>query len=368
MIKKLLTGLNLFVFIAVFSQVGIGTHTPEGALDITSPNNVWGLVLPHVDQAENTKNPARENVKKGTIVYDLKQNCIRYFDGDKWSGCLLAPIPNPFKLECSSVGLSKDIIVNFPIVDGTTVSIPYSNTGEAFDYEKITILSSSVAGITAVLPSGSIKKGSGNLVFSISGTPSTYGEVKFSLSIAGVYCEFVITAKNYTDIEVPVMTNFTCGLKDQLSYTNLKGKHIINGKEVAVDYSGSNINYYPKSTSCNVVVIENNFYLGKGNGSSTLKITFSRPVTNVGIAFTGADSGEVFTFIINNNQPIELKGNSSCQENIKIIDNKSNINTVETTGGNITVGGKWFTELTIKHNGEGGGALFGFCLNNSNVL
>ncbi|MCV9932911.1 hypothetical protein OIU80_11505 [Flavobacterium sp. LS1R47] len=195
MIKKLLTGLNLLVFITVFSQSGIGTHTPEGALDISYPDNEWGLVLPHVDQAENTKNPMGGNVKKGTIVYDSKEDCIRYFNGDKWSGCLLRGITDPIKLDCSSAVLSKDVIINYPVSTQTTVSIPYSNLGVDFDYGETPFLSQNVTGLMAVLPSGSIKKGPGVLVFSISGTPSAKGEAKFSLSIAGVTCEFVITVK-----------------------------------------------------------------------------------------------------------------------------------------------------------------------------
>lgn len=93
---------------------------------------------------------------------------------------------------------------------------------------------------------------------------------------------------------------------------------------------------------------------------STFSIVFSRPVTNVGIAFTGADDGEEFTFTINNKQPIELKSNSSCQENINITDKKVSFNGTR-LGGNITVGGARFTELTFQHNGEGGGLLINLC-------
>ncbi len=368
MTKKILTVLNLFAFITVFGQSGIGTHTPEGALDITSPNKDWGLVLPCVDQAENTKNPTGKAVKKGTIVYDLKENCIRYFNGSEWSGCIVAPIPIPFELNCSAAVLNQDIVANYPIGGGTTISVPYSNTGDEFAYNGITIESSNVIGLTAVVSSGSIKKGAGNLVFSITGTPSASGKAKFSLSMAGISCEFVVIAKNYTDIKAPAITNLTCDSNNQLNYTTLKGKHIINGKEVTVDYDGSNIRTYTAWTSCGVLLPNNNIYLGGANaGESTFTITFSHPVTNVGIAFAAADVGEIFTFTVNNKQPIQLNNTSSCQGNINIIDNKVNIITA-VSGGNITAGGKWFTELTINHNGSGGGAFFGICLNNTDAL
>ncbi len=365
--KKLLTVLNLFAFIVVFGQTGIGTHTPEGALDITSPNKDWGLVLPCVDQAENTTNPTGKNVKKGTVVYDLKENCIRYFNGDKWSGCLAtAPIPNPFELNCSAAVLNKDIIANYPITAGTTVSIPYSNTGEILTHKGLTIQSKGITGLTAVLSSGSVNKGAGNLIFTISGTPPAEGEARFSLKLAGVDCEFVIAVKNYTTIEVPAITNLICEQNNQLNGTTLRGKHMINGEEVTVAYISSSSATYTAFSSCNVTTLNNSVWLS--DVSSVITITFSRPVTNVGIAFAAGDSGEVFTLTTNGKQPIQLKSSSSCENQISITDNKVNLTGSANIGGNLTVGGVWFTELKLEHNGQGGGSLFGFCLNNSDTL
>lgn len=109
------------------------------------------------------------------------------------------------------------------------------------------------------------------------------------------------------------------------------------------------------------------FWVGRDRPRpSTFSIVFSRAVTNVGIVFKGADDGEEFTFTINDMQPIQLKSNSSCQENISITDNKVSFNGTR-LGGNITVGGVWFTELTFQHNGEGADSLINFCLDNSVV-
>lgn len=368
MIKKILTALNLFTFIAVFSQTGIGTQIPEGALDINSPNKDWGLALPQVDQAENTKNPTGKAVKKGTIVYDLKDNCIKFFNGSNWSECLAA-VPIPIKLICNSAVLNQDIVANYPISGGgTTVSIPYSNPGEAFNFGQITVSSANVTGLNAVLPSGTIQKGSGNLIFFISGTTSTTGDAKFALNIAGTNCELVIPVKNYTDITVPVITNLICDQKNQLGYTTLKSKQIINGKEVTVDFRGSEIfNSATPVSSCNGTTTSNAIRISTGK-PATLIITFSRPVTNIGIAFATADHGEELTFSTNNNQPIQLKSTSSCQGNINITGNKVSMAPTHSIGGNITVGGAWFTELTIQHNGQTSGLTAGFCLSGSNSL
>jgi len=369
MLKKIFTALNLFTFIAAFSQTGIGTEIPEGALDISFPKNEWGLVLPHVDQAENTKNPTGKNVKKGTIVYDLKENCIKYFNGSEWSGCMSASIP--VKLEFGSAVLNQDIITNYPISVGTNVSVPYSNKGETINYVEIAVSSTNVDGLKAILSPGSIKKGAGNLVFSISGTPSTSGDAKFSFSLAGVQCEFVISVKNYTDIKVPPITNLICDEVNQLGYKSLKGKHIINGKEVTVGFKGSNISTGERSGSCNTSTISNSIAIASNYNPGALIITFSRPVTNVGIAFTAAQRDEVVTFTTNGKQGVQLKSTSSCRDQIYIGNDTmvftSNNNNV-VIGGSLTVGGGWFTELKIEHNGQSSGLLSSFCLNGSNAL
>lgn len=367
MMKKIFTGLSLFAFMAVFSQTGMGTETPEGALDINSPNKNWGLVLPQVDRAENTKNPTGKAIKKGTIVYDLKENCIKYFNGSDWSGCLVAA-PTPIKLVCSSAVLNQDIIANYPISgDVTTVSIPYSNPGEAFNIGEITVSSTDVTGLNAVLPSGTIQKGSGNLVFLISGTPSTTGNAKFPLNIGGANCEFIIPVKNYTDVKALAITNLICDQKNQLGYTTLKGKQIVNGKEVTVNYRGSGIYNSPYSdTYCNGTTINNSIHIGP-NEPGTLIITFSRPVTNVAMAFTGINDHEEFTFSTNRNEPIQLQLNSSCPADIKITGNKMSVPRTKqiALGGTLTIGGVWFTELTIRHNGATSGSSIGFCLNSA---
>ncbi len=86
--KKYLTTIQLFVFLGVmlfsafsFGQVGIGTSTPEGALDLNSQNlpvnQYYGLVLPRVALTDatvpapviNPDNPG-DPLPIGTVVYN----------------------------------------------------------------------------------------------------------------------------------------------------------------------------------------------------------------------------------------------------------------------------------------------------------
>jgi len=77
--KKLALLLVLFSFTCI-AQVGIGTTTPLGALDITSDN--LGLVLPRVTKIEDVTNNNSGLAEDGTIVYDIsrEKTCFRIFD------------------------------------------------------------------------------------------------------------------------------------------------------------------------------------------------------------------------------------------------------------------------------------------------
>jgi len=84
-----------------FSQVGINTTTPQGALDIQSDN--LGLVLPRVSSLENVTNNNSGLAEDGTVVYDLSRNEICLRIDNKWF-CIASDayiqettvIPNPF--------------------------------------------------------------------------------------------------------------------------------------------------------------------------------------------------------------------------------------------------------------------------------
>ena len=86
---------NVFLFMFLLSciynaQVGIYTHDPQGVMDIknqTGKKN--GLVLPIVDDANNTLTPSGNTAVEGTLVYDQGSQCIRVKTGTGWSNCLI---------------------------------------------------------------------------------------------------------------------------------------------------------------------------------------------------------------------------------------------------------------------------------------
>jgi len=81
----------LFSSLLSFSQVGIGTTTPNASavLDIVSTNK--GLLPPRVGNVVAVTAPVA-----GLMVYDISQQCMRYYNGTIWSACMGGIVPPTF--------------------------------------------------------------------------------------------------------------------------------------------------------------------------------------------------------------------------------------------------------------------------------
>jgi hypothetical protein len=84
---------QIFTFLAAvlltastYAQVGIGTTTPAGALDIVSTTS--GIVLPRVANTSVVVNPNGGAIENGTMVYDLSANCVKFYANGAWTGCI----------------------------------------------------------------------------------------------------------------------------------------------------------------------------------------------------------------------------------------------------------------------------------------
>nr|MBF6607961.1 hypothetical protein [Flavobacterium sp.] len=64
--RSTLTLLLLIISVNTFSQIGIGTTTPEGALDITSTNS--GVLVPRVALTSRLTSAPVTNPQTGAIV------------------------------------------------------------------------------------------------------------------------------------------------------------------------------------------------------------------------------------------------------------------------------------------------------------
>ena len=83
MIVRTLILITCFVSHALFSQVGIGTTNPQGALDVVSTNDT-GLVIPRVSSIENVTDGSGGNPVNGTLVYDLSRGTTCFYSNNRW--------------------------------------------------------------------------------------------------------------------------------------------------------------------------------------------------------------------------------------------------------------------------------------------
>jgi len=85
--KKTLLSLAIIVVnFTIDAQVGIGTTSPEGALDVVSTTT--GVVFPRVANAAAVTTPVN-----GMIIFDLSLNCFNFYEDGEWSGCKSATTP-----------------------------------------------------------------------------------------------------------------------------------------------------------------------------------------------------------------------------------------------------------------------------------
>ncbi len=98
-------------------------------------------------------------------------------------------------LDCQNIALSGTLTAG-QAVNNVTVTVPYTG-GNGGKHTGQTVNSSTpgVLGLTATLDSGSFSSGSGTLVYTITGTPSTSGAAMFALNIGGKMCTISLTVQ-----------------------------------------------------------------------------------------------------------------------------------------------------------------------------
>lgn len=89
-------------------------------------------------------------------------------------------------LDCSDAQTTENLIEGMALSSGS-VSVDYSN-GNGGNYTGKTFESSGVEGISLVLSEGSFSSGGGALVFTMTGTPTSYGIATFNIDMGGQQC------------------------------------------------------------------------------------------------------------------------------------------------------------------------------------
>lgn len=79
-----------------------------------------------------------------------------------------------------------------------TATVPYTGGNGVAYSAGSAIASSGVTGLNAILQAGTLASGSGNLTYSVSGTPSGTGTATFALSFGGQTCNLALTVSSTT--------------------------------------------------------------------------------------------------------------------------------------------------------------------------
>lgn len=203
-----------------FAQVGINTTSPKTTLDvsatrdtsgvITNNTQTFGLQAPRLTRAELTANTATYGSNQtGALIYitditggdtagqrvNITAMGYYYFDGTVWQRLTQATnavAPAISALQCTTAYLSPSTYSPGTPFTGN-LRVTY-NGGNGGAYNSGTPFS--INGLTFQLRPGTLEFGDGELVFSVSGTPTTANDMTIPMTNSTV--SFLTAAQNCT--------------------------------------------------------------------------------------------------------------------------------------------------------------------------
>ena len=292
-----------------FTQVGIGTSSPRGALDINKPiTNNMGLVLPTNANANNIINPLGGNVVPGTIIYDSTKDCVRLYKGTNvWSGCLSETASGGpaagvvATLDCNNA-THNGVLTNGISANGVSSTVPYTG-GNGGAYAAQSIPSTGVTGLTATINAGNLAIGNGSLTYTITGTPAGTGNASFTITIGGKSCVLTRGVRSATPPD-PNLTASCTGFLLPYRSANGTASGTVDGLPVTATFANySNVKDIDlNTTACNVNTVAPNtfFFYSVPNNlvAPTMAILFNREVSNLKVYLTTNGRARDYEFIL----------------------------------------------------------------------
>ena len=111
-------------------------------------------------------------------------------------------------LNCPTV--SFNAVATAGVVYSATATVPYSGGNAATYTTGSAVVSTGVTGLTATLVAGTLANGTGNLSFTVTGTPAAAGTAIFPVTFGGQTCSFALTV-NAAGATLPAITALACG-------------------------------------------------------------------------------------------------------------------------------------------------------------
>ncbi|MET3538745.1 fibrinogen-like YCDxxxxGGGW domain-containing protein [Chryseobacterium limigenitum] len=316
--KRLLV-IVVFIFCCtLYGQVGIGTPTPRGALDINKPlTNTHGLVLPTNASPANMQNPQGGSVPPGTIMYDSTEDCVKLYKQSLnggaagWSDCLQSGSSSSVVADCNAAGngFSGGYKKGTAMTAGNTFKVTLTNNSFsqvtiALDSTDLTL--SGVAGITvaSVNPTSvTLTAGQSEIItYTLSGTPTVCGTLTGNWQKINLNCTKTIAVAPNPTIDCANGTWSTAVSPDY----KLNG--LINGQAYSGTYSVAYTN-----GECSLpadVVTSNGLTLTYAGGPLSASGTINYVLSGT---YTGTNNGSV-TFTMASGCSIYLGPCTSCKQ------------------------------------------------------
>ncbi len=168
---------------AAFGQVGISTPNPHPSASLELASTDKALYLNRVASPTVINNP-----QSGMLIYDLTDKCVKAYQGNPagWSGCIVGNgglTGSVTSLNCAGAYFTPGFATVGQPYSGT-LTVPYTG-GNGGIYPSQT---TTVNGLTFNLPLGVFANGDGNVVYNVTGTPTTAGTTSVNITIGGQSC------------------------------------------------------------------------------------------------------------------------------------------------------------------------------------
>lgn len=181
--KNLLCILGLVLCITANGQMGIGTATPNASSILELKTTNKGFLPPRMNDLQRDSIAAPVT---GLTIFNTNSGCLNIYIDTAWFEFCGVPVGNIAAISCTDTVQTGSLRAGEAAVGVNTV-VRYSNANGG-SHSGVTVNSTGVTGLSATLAAGSFAKGSGELVFAISGTPASVGEAAFAFSIGGKTC------------------------------------------------------------------------------------------------------------------------------------------------------------------------------------
>jgi uncharacterized protein (TIGR02145 family) len=205
----------VFIFILMtsiavknYSQVVVGSGTPDGSAVLELQSADKGVLLPRMttDQRNAISSPPF-----GLMIFNNSTLCLEMNVGTPsvpdWSrmDCRTGVLST---LECSSAILNSSLVPN-RTATGNTLNVSYTGGNQGI-YNGQAVSSIGVTGLTATLSPGNFADGSGTLIYTINGTPSSTGVATFALEAGGKSCSFSTPVSCRAKVNATTFKDFIC--------------------------------------------------------------------------------------------------------------------------------------------------------------